>query len=186
MYEAPDATRSAGELLGMLADLERRFQESARNLPELETTESRWQGLAFQVAGVRLVSATVELSELLPYPSMISRVPGAQDWIVGIANVRGTLLPITDLQAYLGAKRLVPTKASRVMVVRYGQLLSGLLVPAAFGMKQFDFEQHVPNARMEGTVGAYVSEAFQVEREIWPVFSIRALVSDPRFIAGAA
>jgi twitching motility protein PilI len=186
MHEASDSARTPGELLGMLAELEQQFQESARNLPELEISENRWQGLAFQVAGVRVVSAMVELSEMLPYPGMITRVPGARDWIVGIANVRGTLLPITDLQAYLGTKRLVPGKSSRVLVVRHGQILTGLLVPAAFGMKQFDLEQHMPNARMQGPVGAYVHEAFQVEREIWPVFSLRSLVSDPRFIAGAA
>lgn len=178
--------RTPAELMHLLNDLQVRFETSARNLPELESLADLWQGLAFSVSGTRLVSAMTQVSEMLALPSMITRVPGSQPWIVGIANVRGTLLPITDLQAYLGAKPLVPNKSNRVLVVREGANVTGLLVASVLGMQQFKPEQHVPNAQMDGIAGAYVYEAYELDGELWPVFDLHALTTDPKFIAAAA
>jgi twitching motility protein PilI len=172
--------------LSLLGDMQERFETSARNLPELESLADLWQGLAFTVSGTRLVSAMTAVSEMLALPPMITRVPGTKPWIVGIANVRGTLLPITDLQAYLGAKPLAPNKSSRILVVRHDANVTGLLVASVLGMHQFRPDQHRPNVRVDGIAGAYVYDAYQVDDEFWPVFDIHALTSDPKFIAAAA
>ncbi|MEJ2577249.1 MAG: chemotaxis protein CheW [Gammaproteobacteria bacterium] len=182
MAEALETARPPHELMDLLLDLEERFRTGARQLPELELSDDRWQGLAFTVAGVRLVSAMQELAEMLPYPHMITRVPGARDWVVGLANVRGTLLPITDLQAFLGGKAQVPGKGSRVLVLPRSEINAGLLVPGVQGMQQFDRDCRV-EARLEGPVGQYVNEAFKVDDELWPVFGMQALADDPRFLA---
>jgi twitching motility protein PilI len=186
MNNALATARSADALMDLMLGLDERFRASARQVPELEQQDTRWHGLAFNVAGVRLVSAMADLAEMLPFPGMITRVPGARDWIVGLANVRGNLLPVTDLQAFLGGKPHVPGKASRVLVLRHEDLAAGVLVPAVQGMQQFDFEGHLPHARMDGPAGRYVFEAFEAAGETWPVFSMRALADDPRFLAAGA
>lgn len=178
--------RTPEELLGLLSNLQSRFETSARNLPELESLADLWHGLAYTVFGTRLVSAMTQVNEMLALPPMITRVPGTKPWIVGIANVRGTLLPITDLQAYLGAKPLVPNKSSRILVAGHGANVTGLLVASVLGMRQFTPEQHMLDARIEGIAGAYVYDVFHVDDEVWPVFDINALTSDPNFIEAAA
>jgi len=183
MDDPLETARSPRELMDLLLGLDERFRTGARQLPELELQDDRWHGLAFSVAGVRVVAAMEELAEMLPFPHMLTRVPGAREWVVGLANVRGTLLPITDLQAFLGAKAHVPVKSSRVLVLRHPEITAGLLVPGVQGMQHFDFDRHVPHARMEGPVGRYVYEAFKTDNETWPVFSMRALADDPHFLA---
>lgn len=186
MNSGRDRAYSPRDLIDLLHDIEVRSQASARSQPNIEVPEHLWQGLVFTVAGVRLVCPMGEVSELLAVPDTMTRVPGAREWVAGLANVRGNLLPIVDLQAFLGAKALVVGKASRVLVLRRRKFTTGVLVPSVVGMRQFDIGQRMAHARIEGAIGGYVYDAFQIGREIWPVFSMRALTADARFRNAAA
>ena len=126
-----------------------------------------------------------EISEMLPYQDRITRVPGAKPWMLGLSNVRGSLLPVIDMQVYLGGKAIVPSKAARILVLRLRGLVVGLLVPAVQGMRHFELAGRLPNARMKGALGAYVYEAFKSDEEAWPVFSMTALAADPEFRSAA-
>ena len=95
-------------------------------------------------------------------------------------------LPIIDLQVYLGGKAIVPSKASRILVLRQRGLVVGLMVPSVQGMRHFNLSDRLPNARMKGELGAYVYEAFNLDGEMWPVFSMTALAADPEFRSAAA
>ena len=57
-------------------------------------------------------------------------LPHAPNFVVGVINLRGTVLPIVDLAARLGFGPTVPTARSVVIVVRIGRQLVGLLVDA--------------------------------------------------------
>jgi len=123
---------------------------------------------------------------MLPYPEGITLVPGAKPWMMGLANIRGSLMPVIDLQLYLGAKPVVPSKLARMLVVRMRGLAAGLLVPSVQGMRHFGEEQRLSNARMKGALGEYVYDAFSVDGQLWPVFSFSALTADPGFRVAAA
>ena len=49
-------------------------------------------------------------------------LPHAPNFVVGVINLRGTVLPIVDLAARLGFGATVPTARSVVIVVRIGQI----------------------------------------------------------------
>ena len=175
MNDTSAQSRSPRALVGLMADIERRSRECARNLTHADLPQDLWQGLVFTVAGVRLVSAMGDVAELLPMPESLTRVPGTRPWLLGVANARGNLLTIVDMQAYVGAKPVVASKANRVLVVRRNEMITGLLVPSVIGMRNFKLGQRLSNARLEGAIGAYVYDAFQIGREIWPVSCNRAM-----------
>lgn len=181
-----ESTLSVADTLGLLADIEQRSQSAAQRLPQSAPISDIWDGLVFTVAGVRVVSAMNEVSEMLPLNQRITRVPGAKPWMLGLANVRSSLLPVIDMQAYLGGKALVPSKATRILVVRLRGLVAGLLVPSVLGMRHFSTKNRLANARMKGALGAYVYEAFNIEGEVWPVFNMHALAADPGFRSAAS
>lgn len=186
MFElAEKNTLSARDAMASLADIESRSQSAAQQLPQIQSSTDFWDALVFSVSGVRMTAAMTEVSEMLPYQDAITRVPGAKPWMLGLANVRGSLLPVIDLQVYLGAKAVVPSKASRILVLRLRGLVAGLLVPSVQGMRHFNTVDRVPNARMKGALGAYVYEAFSLDGEVWPVFSMSALSADPEFRSAA-
>jgi purine-binding chemotaxis protein CheW len=57
-------------------------------------------------------------------------LPHAPNFVVGVINLRGTVLPIVDLAARLGFGPTQPTARSVVIVVRIDRQLVGLLVDA--------------------------------------------------------
>lgn len=49
-----------------------------------------------------MIAPLEEVKEILNYPDGVTRVPGTQAWLLGMANIRGNLLPLIDLQQFLG------------------------------------------------------------------------------------
>ena len=185
MLELADNSLSAADVMTALADIEARSRRAADLLPQSMGSSDVWDGLVFTIAGVRVTAAMHDVSEMLPYQDRITRVPGSKPWMLGLANVRGSLLPVIDLQVYFGAKAVVPSKSSRILVLRQRGLLAGLLVPSVQGMRHFNIGDRLSNARMKGALGAYVFEAFEIAGEVYPVFSMAALAADPEFRSAA-
>jgi twitching motility protein PilI len=186
MIELPENPLTATQVMAALAEIEAVSERTAQRLPETEAGRDIWQGLVFSVAGVRLACAMGEVSEMLPHREHVTRVPGAKRWVLGLANVRGSLLPVVDMQLYLGGKATVPSKATRILVLRMRGLVVGLLVPSVQGMRHFPQTKRLADARIKGALGAYVYEAFSLGDEIFPVISMHALAADPEFRSAAA
>lgn len=181
-----DQTMTARDVIDLLAAMENRSRANARQLPGQVEQIKTWSGLTYMLAGVRVVSAMSEVNELLQHPEHITAVPRAKDWMLGVANLRGNLMPIIDLQVFLGGKPVVPSKSSRVLVINLRGVNCGLLVPSVLGMRHYDEANRISQARMDGAIGNYVYEAFGVGKEIWPVFSLAALAAEPEFRSAAA
>jgi len=177
---------AASEVLDKLAEYARRSKLQEAKVPASLTKKEDWQGLAFVVDGVKLVAAMEEIRELLPYPESVTRVPGTKKWMLGLANIRGELLPIVDLQRFLGAPPVVINDRCRVLVIRNRGCSTGLLVPSVIGMRHLPLNRQVVGADFEGVVGHYVYDIFQLEDGAWPVFSMAALANDEKFLSAAA
>ncbi len=173
---------TAATPLAILADYEARARRHARPLPQQERAEEEWLGVGFDVAGQGYVAPLDEVAEILTPPAM-SRVPGTRSWVMGVANVRGNLLPVMDLQAFLTGEPQRRGKRSRVLVVQHGGLVAGLLVAAVHGLRHFVAENEASEVPVEATpVLPYVRGAFRDAGGLWPVFSLRRLAESPLFL----
>jgi twitching motility protein PilI len=57
----------------------------------------------FLLSGENFLAPIGEVAEILKTPRY-TMVPGVEPWMRGLANVRGRLLPITDMMMFLGRK----------------------------------------------------------------------------------
>ena len=176
-------TASAIEIL---QDIESRSLARISEVDYQEGFASLWAGLAFKVAGIRVLAPMDEVSEILILPNRLTRVPGAKVWVKGIANIRGNLLPIIDLQAFLGGKPIVTNRRSRVLVINREDVTTGLLVGDVQGMRHFSDDQSIASARIEGVIGQFIQAAYENDEGIWPVLSMDSLANDDRFRMAAA
>jgi purine-binding chemotaxis protein CheW len=69
----------------------------------------------------------MSVQEIIRQPAL-SRVPMAPDYVDGIANLRGTVLPIIDTRSRFGMKREADTDSTRVLVVDVDGVKTGLRV----------------------------------------------------------
>ncbi len=171
--------------LQWLAYLESLCLKNARGLPQQELTEQEWVGIGFRLGDLNLVAPLGEVIEILTPPEL-SRVPRTKPWVCGIANVRGNLLPIMDLQGYLHDRPAHMTRRSRILVVDYNGLYSGLVVDAVLGLKHFVDEQRCDELPGDDArIQAYMSHGFRVGEEHWGVFSMHRLAETPQFLQAA-
>lgn len=77
-----------------------------------------------------------DTGEVLAVPP-ITRVPLAQPWYLGIANIRGNLHSVVDFAAFRGGRETRMTPQARVILLgpRFGELKAGLLVDRVIGLR---------------------------------------------------
>lgn len=73
---------------------------------------------------VRLVQEIIRVAEITP-------VPRAPEFIRGVINLRGRIIPVLDLKRKLGLGEVAVARATRIVVVRLRDRLIGLLVDGA-------------------------------------------------------
>ena len=60
----------------------------------------------------------------------ITRVPFAPEFIKGVINLRGSVLPVIDLKKRLGLEDTPYTANTRIVIVQYDEVSVGMLVDA--------------------------------------------------------
>ena len=174
------ASRGFIELL-RLADLSRARKSGRRGGQAFD-----WQGVVFEIGGQRLVAPMGQVSEVLAMPEYTS-LPLVKSWMLGIANIRGRLLPLTDLSDFLQVPSLLPQMSQRkVMVIDHDNILSGLLVDQVLGIEQFTREQYRPDAIEHSSPFApYNHGKFFKDEQDWYVFMPSLLAQDLQYADAA-
>lgn len=174
--------RAMQDTFQRLQQVEKKCLEKVKDMPSIDGVKDEWNGIGFSVAGVELLAKMGDVTEILDPPAF-TKVPGVKPWVVGIANVRGGLLPLVDLNGYVTGESLSNRSAGRVMVVNHKGVLTGLIVEEVFGMRHFSLhEQTYELPEINNRLKPYVKQAFKKENNYWPVFSMHALVEDERFL----
>ena len=164
-----------------LLDLEKRTLEKSVGLPSVDQIEQEWVGVGFRIGDSKLIASMSDIKEILDLPEF-TLVPGVKSWIVGVANVRGSLLPIMDLKGYLLGEEIRNRSKGRVIVIDYKGFNTGLVVEEVYGMRHFregELSEDIPDVPEQIT--PFVERAFKSEDEHWPVFSFSQMTEDERF-----
>ena len=171
--------------LQILREIERSCMAHAHELPQQIEIAEEWSGIGVRLGDLRLVAPLGEVVEVLTYPGL-SRVPRTRNWVRGIANVRGNLLPVMDLRGYLEGHATPMTRTTRVLVVNHNGVFSGLVVDEVLGLRHFLVEEKVtePPAR-DGAIMEYLRHGFRRKDEHWGVFSMHSLAESPQFLQAA-
>jgi twitching motility protein PilI len=171
----------------LLRELERLARAALTGQGQDAASEREWVGVAFRLSAESFLVAREETREVLGFPNVLTRVPGAKPWIRGLANVRGQLLPVVDLRAFLGGGMTSTGRSSRVLVAQHREVPAGLLVDEVLGFRRFadgDFGSTVPPTLLR--CERYLAGAFRRGTESWPVFSLRSLLESSEFLHAAA
>lgn len=168
--------------VALLSEIEQRSRIHSVGLPQQEEFKSTALAIGFRIGDIKLVTPVDEVAELLIFPPM-SRVPGTKSWVKGIANVRGNLLPIMDLNDYLTRQPTVLNVRSRVLVVNHAGVFAGLLVDEVLGLQHFfDEERKRQLPEIDNFIKSYLTGTYVQDGEEWGIFSMYALAKSPLFL----
>ncbi|TQK07110.1 chemotaxis protein CheW [Herbaspirillum sp. SJZ107] len=125
----------------------RQYQQQLLERVQAARTSSgaRANQLGVEIGGVRYLLDLLEAGEIVPVPAL-TRVPLTQPWYLGLANIRGNLVGVVDLAAYLGqpaAPASAPAGAARIVTLAPALgVPCGLLATRVVGLRDAaDMEQ---------------------------------------------
>jgi twitching motility protein PilI len=163
----------------LLAALEQRLQTAKVDL--VAGTAQFWTGLGFRLGDRWLVTPREDVREVI-VPPALTRVPGARPWLLGLANVRGGLLPVCDLHRLLGEEHQTMARGSRVLVYNSDRVPAGFLVDEVAGYRQFTPADQRPElARDAGPLKPYLLGGFVREAQPWLAVSLHKLAAGDAF-----
>lgn len=165
----------------LLQQLALRSHTNAAALPQQLEAVTYWRGVGFMLAGHTLVADMNQVAEILQ-PPHLTRVPGVRSWVLGVANVRGRLVPVMDLAGLLGLPSKTNWRNRRVLVVGQGDHLSGLLVDAVLGMQQFATDRLIDIENLEPALAKFCPQGYMRDDRAWPVFQLDQLAQAPEFL----
>lgn len=128
--------------------------------------------LGLGIGGARYLLDLAEVGEIVA-PPPLTAVPLTQLWYLGLANVRGNLLGVIDLAAYLGAPAASNESAGAPRLAVFAPALGfncALLASQVYGLRQAGAMER------DGVV------LRDPEGNAWTPLSLAALVQEPRFL----
>lgn len=165
----------------VLQDYEQRSLVHEPGRPEMIEAAGHWRGVGYRLGKRRFVSSFDEIVEIITLPG-VTAVPGANPWMLGVANVRGSLLPVVDLKQFLEGERTVVHDGQRVLVIRQAGGNVAVLIDELFGQRTFNDTHRVEiEEQYEGRYINFVSQIYQLNDSQWGVFNMSLLTRTPEF-----
>ncbi|MBP8020619.1 MAG: chemotaxis protein CheW [Agitococcus sp.] len=170
---------------GFIKLLEIAERSKKRGLGLLGQGANAWTGVGFSLSGENFLTPIGEVAEILKTPRY-TMIPGVEPWMKGLANVRGRLLPISDMMMFLGRKSSVQEHKRRVLVIDHQEVFTGLTVDEVLGMQHFNIADYTMDVKAPFAEAApFVQGAFVRDGRTWYVLLLSRLIEDPRFLKAA-
>lgn len=146
---------------------------------------SNWDGVVFRLGEHRLTCRIDQVEEIIAFPPFYP-VPGTKEWLLGLANVRGNLAPVSDLGWFLFGSRTPVTARTRLILTKLQGRLAGLVVDEVFGQRHFHTDDLEDEPAWNDTVlKGLVHQNFPSAEQNWGVFRIDELQRRIDFMDGS-
>jgi len=186
MSASADLKALVEQPIELLQELERRSRAAVAGQGSGSIADE-WVGIGFRIGDEQFVANREQVREILMLPEALTRVPGAKRWLLGIANLRGHLLPLIDLKLLLGSGRTTMRRTTRVISVNHRDVPAGLVVDEVQGFRRFmntDFSDKWPQTAVR--CDRFISGAYERGQESWPIFGLYDLLESSSFLQAAA
>jgi len=179
--DAPDSSA----LLELLGDYEQRSLGHDVGEAGRQQQASNWDGVVFRLGEHRLTCRIDQIEEIIAFPPFYP-VPGTKEWLLGVANVRGNLAPVSDLGWFLFGSRTPVTARTRLILTKLQGRLAGLVVDEVFGQRHFHTDDLEDDSGWSDTeLKGLVHQNFPSSDQDWGVFRIDELQRRLDFMDGS-
>lgn len=110
----------------------------------------------------------------------ITRVPFSANYIKGVINLRGSVLPVIDLKKRLGLEQMPYTDKTRIVTVKVGDLPVGMLVDAVTEVLTIPTKLvEAKKAISEKDIGKFVSGIGNMDGRLVIMLNLEEIVGIP-------
>lgn len=144
--------------------------------------ESRWSGVAFEMLGKYFVAPLGDVAEVIYTPEW-TNVPNTKIWSYGVANIRGRLLSIADLSAFISNTPTTVKRSSKVLCLTHSEHYCGVIVDQVFGIQHFNKHSYFKKSDdLSESLTEFCHGYFLHQNKPWHVFMLRDLLNSQNFM----
>lgn len=164
-------------------DLLRNLDGRARRLsrPAQAGGVNSWQAMTVLVGEQEMLVPASDIAEVIDAPAC-TRVPGTHEWFLGLGNLRGRVVPITDLSRFLFGMRGFRSAEHRVLVHGHNEAVIGFSVGELRALRQFTSEIESSTASVAESLKPFVKGVAVQGEQSWPVLSLQAIAASEAFL----
>ncbi len=135
-------------------------------LPEQSTTTAvKNQRQGFFIGDIGLMVDFADGSELTEIPTYY-RVPNAPDWLAGLTNLHGIVIPVFDLQKYFNLST-EKNKKRMLMVLQHEEKAIGIIVNGLPTRLTYSESQRMTNNTSPSNLSQYIQSAYLIDQHLW-------------------
>lgn len=170
----------------LLTEYERLSLLHSTEVQKIEV-KNQWSGVGFKIDEVNYVLAIDKIIEVLILTET-TKIPGISQWVLGLGNIRGNLIPVIDLKSFLFDKMTKITAHTRMVVIQQVGGQVGLVVDEVYGQKHFEKSQLVKQTKTKNKKGIQYSKITYMEddKNLWNVMDDEEMINDSSFQNAAA
>jgi len=102
-------------------------QQQQQNAPDEIDLENVIQLVGFMVGEEEFAVPILDIQEIIK-PIEYTRVPKTPDYVLGVFNLRGSVLPLIDLRMKFGLSRSQENEETRYMVIKNKDDIAGFVI----------------------------------------------------------
>ncbi len=137
-----------------------------QNTLELEKTTNHREIVSFRVAQQDYCIDIGHVREIRGW-SETTRLPHTPDFVKGVMNLRGNVIPVIDLSHRLGLGRTEPSERHVIVITAWGDSTVGLLVDAVSDIMSVTTEQMRPTPEVaSSTAREFIEGVFAIDETL--------------------
>lgn len=110
--------------------------------------------------------------------SQITKVPNTPDFIEGVINLRGRIIPVLDLRVKLGLMKLEHNKNTRIVVVEFKEQTVGFIVDEVSEVLRIPKNiTEAPPAMVGGIDSEYITSIGKLEDRLLILLDLEKILS---------
>jgi purine-binding chemotaxis protein CheW len=137
--------------------------------------------LAFELAGATYALPLAHIREVDRMPS-VTALPNAPAWLLGAANLRGEIISVVDLAAFLGLTKNPSPRNSRLLACRVGNMEAGLVIERIRDIRELpDVAIRPPAGSVPGRAARYLAGVHAGDGRLTLILDIPRLFQSQEF-----
>ena len=117
----------------------------------------------------------------------ITRVPNGPDWIEGVTNLRGRVIPVLDLRRRFGLAAGEATRRSRIVVAELGEHTVGLVVDGVSEVLRVPADSVEPPSSLVTTAeSAYLRGVAKLDQRLVLLLDLGRILAEDQQLALAS
>ena len=163
--------------MSLFREINNQKSQSSQN-EEQTVSDDLIQLVTFNIADEVFGMDILKVQEIIRMTE-ITRVPNSFEYVVGVINLRGKIIPIINLRRRLGMPRIDNTTDSRIIVVEHNDVVIGLVVDMVNQVTQVKESLAEPPPPMVGGVDSgFITSIYNLKDRIIIYLDLTAVIAN--------